>query len=294
MTYFKRLDILFFAYLIMSSILMLLAWGENSILLLGPRIVLIPLIFTLIYFDQKVENYLIGLLRSTYPLILSGYFYSETVNYNKIFFNNLDPYLEKLESAIFGMQPSLEFPALFPNLVFSELMYIAYFSFYLLILFFSLYVYFKKKDYFIEAVFKLSASLYIFYFIFCLFPSAGPQFYFASPNNILPDAFIFDKVMHFIQKMAEEPTGAFPSSHVGISVIILLMSRKRIPHFFNIALPFVILLIFSTIYIKAHYTIDAIAGLLIAPFILYLSDFLYHIPFGINKNQINQIIELDD
>lgn len=265
---------------------MLITWnsGQSLTPFVWFRMLLIPTIFTLIYYANKNQNSFLRLLRNTYPLILSGYFYSETVNYNKLFFDNLDPYLEKLESAIFAMQPSVEFSVLFSNLLFSELMYIAYFSFYLLIVFFSLYVYFKKKGYFIEAVFKLSASLYIFYFIFCLFPSAGPQFYFTSPDNILPDAFVFDKVMHFIQKIAEEPTGAFPSSHVGISVIVLMMSKKRIPHFFNLTLTFVILLIFSTVYIKAHYAIDIIAGLLIAPFILYLSDFLYQLPFGINKN----------
>lgn len=92
--------------------------------------------------------------------------------------------------------------------------------------------------------------------------------------------------MHFIQNTAEQPTGAFPSSHVGISIIILLMAKKKAPVFYKIAWPFVILLIFSTVYIKAHYAIDVIGGLLIAPFILYLSDFLYHLPF--QKTQITE------
>lgn len=283
----KKIDILFFTYLIFSTVLLTISWDtvNNAYALLLIRIFFVPAIIVLLYFANKNTHPFSRLIRNTYPLILSAYFYAETVHYNKWLFPNIDPLLTKIESDIFGMQPSLEFSTFLSNRFFSELMYFAYFSFYLLLFAFILYVYFKKKDFFMEAAFKLSASLYIFYFIFCLLPSAGPQFYFISPDNILPDAFVFDKVMHFIQKTAEEPTGAFPSSHVGISIIILVLSRKKIPMFFNIAWPITVILIFSTVYIKAHYAIDIIGGLLIAPFILYLSDFLYHIPLGINKNR---------
>lgn len=259
----------------MSSILLLL--GENSILLLGTRIILVPLLFTLIYFDLKGKNDLIGLLRTTYPLILSGYFYSETYFYNQGFMGNIDPQLSHWEVNLFGMQPSILFAETFSSPLFSELMYFGYFTFYLLILFFTINMLLKKKEFFNETIFKLTASLYIFYTIFCFIPSAGPQFYFPFPDNQVPNGFLFHKVMLFIQDTAEHPTGAFPSSHVGVSIIILILSWKYNRVFFKWAWPFVILLILSTVYIKAHYAIDAIAGLLIAPFILYLSDFLYHI-----------------
>ena len=157
-------------------------------------------------------------------------------------------------------------------------MYLGYFSFYMLILGFTLYVFFRRKEYFIQTVFQLSASLYIFYLIFSLIPSAGPQFYFSYPENVLPDAYIFDHIMHFIQRTSEQPTGAFPSSHVGVSLIILIISRKNAPLFFKIAWPFVIIILLSTVYIKAHYVIDIIGGVIIAPFILNLSDFLFRLP----------------
>lgn len=218
------------------------------------------------------------MFRLTYPLIFSGYFYAETVYFNKLLLVNIDPYLVDIESGIFGTQPSIEFSAFFENRIFTEFMYMGYFSFYLIILGFTLYVYFKRKKYASQLIFMLSASLYIFYLIFSLIPSAGPQFYFSSPGNILPDGYLFEQIMHFIQKTAEQPTGAFPSSHVGISVIILLLSKKYAPVFFSIAWPIVIILILSTVYIKAHYVIDVIGGIVIAPFILYLSHFLYHLP----------------
>jgi len=279
MSSIKRIDILFFAYLLFSTLFLILDGdAAYQVDLMIVHAIIAMFIIGLIILNSKISHPFIKLLRDIYPLILSGYFYSETVFYNKFFFSNLDPLLEKIEVAVFGMQPSLEFAIYFSNRLFSELMYFSYFSFFLIILGFTLYMYFKKRDDFNKANFQLSASLYFFYIIFIIFPSAGPQFYFPSPQNSLPEAYVFDEIIHFIQRNAEQPTGAFPSSHVGVSIIILMISRKIAPVFFKVAWPFVALIILSTVYIKAHYAIDVLGGLLIAPFILYLSNILYRFP----------------
>ncbi len=251
--------------------------ATNPLELLLIRAIMLVAIIGLICFAEKHKSSFIFLLRQTYALILSGYFYSETVFYNKLIFNNIDPLLEKIEYYVFGMQVSVQFSEIITNKLFSELMYLSYFSFYLLIASFTLLLFFKSKNTFAKAVFQLSASLYIFYIIFAVFPSAGPQFYFLFPENSLPDAYLFDNIMHFIQKVAEQPTAAFPSSHVGVSVIILILSRKILPKFYIFILPIVFLLTLSTVYIKAHYAIDVIAAILIAPIVLYWSNILYRI-----------------
>ena len=280
MTALKKIDIIFLIYLVISTVLLVL--NSDSIVQLSTfiwvRLSIVLSIIALIYAAKKNNNPLFSLVRLSYPLILSGYFYSETVFYNNLFFQNIDPFLVKIESAIFGMQPSLEFSAYLPDKLFSELMYFAYFFFYVLILSFTLYMFIKRRNYFNKVTFQLIFSSYIFYLIFCFIPSAGPQFYFTYPENQLPKAFFFDHVMHFIQRVAEQPTGAFPSSHVGISLIILMISKKNAPEFYSKVWPLVLILILSTVYIKAHYAVDIIGGLIIAPFILYLSDFLYQLP----------------
>ena len=67
------------------------------------------------------------------------------------------------------------------------------------------------------------------------------------------------------QEIGERPTAAFPSSHVGMSTICMLLAlvAKR-KWLFWVMLPFWILLVFGTVYIKAHYAIDSIFGLVFA------------------------------
>lgn len=272
----KKIDILFFGYVVITTILLLFSWNESDksleLLLIRGLIVLISI--SLIYFDSKIKSTIVNLLRNCYPILFSLLFYTETVFYNKLFFNNLDNYLVHFEFQLFGFQPSVKFSEYFSNPIFSEVMYIGYFSLYILIISFVFISFFKLKKYREELFFKLTASMLLFYLFFCFFPAAGPQFYFPPSERELPSAFVFDKIMHFIQK-AEQPTGAFPSSHVGLSLIILALTRKKVPTFFKIVLPFVIILILSTVYIKAHYAIDVIGGILFTPITLYLSGLLY-------------------
>ena len=67
--------------------------------------------------------------------------------------------------------------------------------------------------------------------------------------------------------MGETPTGAFPSSHVGISWIILIIASKTYKKLLIVIYPFALLICFSTVYIKAHYLVDVIAGFISAPFL---------------------------
>ncbi|KGL63288.1 phosphatase PAP2 family protein [Polaribacter sp. Hel1_85] len=272
----KKIDILFFCYVFITTILLFLSWNDSDkyLELFLTRGLLLGIGMVLIYFDSKVKNTLLNLLRNCYPVLFSMLFYTETVFYNKLFFSNLDKYLIKLDLQLFGFQPSVRFSEYFSNPVFSELMYVGYFALYILIISFVFITYFKLKKDSEELFFKLAASMLLFYLFFCFFPAAGPQFHFASPEKDLPTAFLFDEIMHLIQK-AEQPTGAFPSSHVGLSLIVLVLFRKRVPNYFKIAIPFVILLILSTVYIKAHYAVDAIAGIISVPIVLFLSTFLY-------------------
>jgi membrane-associated phospholipid phosphatase len=59
----------------------------------------------------------------------------------------------------------------------------------------------------------------------------------------------------------ERPTAAFPSSHVGITTILMFLAWKaRCKPLFWGMMPFYVLMCFATVYIQAHYAIDVIGG----------------------------------
>ena len=71
------------------------------------------------------------------------------------------------------------------------------------------------------------------------------------------------------QQAGERPTAAFPSSHVGMSTILMMLAlRSRCLTLTAALTPFYVLLCCATVYIQAHYLIDALAGFASA-FVVY-------------------------
>jgi len=92
----------------------------------------------------------------------------------------------------------------------------------------------------------------------------------------MPNSGIFSSLQKFIQHFGEQPTGAFPSTHIAISWLILFLIKKYYKNKAAFLLPFIILLSFSTVYIKAHYFIDIIGDFIIVPIYFILANYFYN------------------
>lgn len=223
--------------------------------------------------------------RVALQLSMLSWWYPDTFDLNRIL-PNLDPWFASLEQSLFGFQPALVFSQQWPNPVFSELMYLSYSSYFLLIVAVTLYYLFRRYEEFERTAFVILASFFAFYVIFVALPVTGPQFYYlaAGLDNIshgvfpsvgdyfmshdqmmeMPgwkDGFFYQFMIH-AHNAGERPTAAFPSSHVGVTLILLLLAwrsgSRRLTLFI---LPFFLLMCLSTVYIRAHYAIDVIAGI---------------------------------
>jgi membrane-associated phospholipid phosphatase len=118
-----------------------------------------------------------------------------------------------------------------------------------------------------------------------MLPVAGPQYFFPSPDNEVPRAYFFSGMLKLIQELGERPTGAFPSSHVGIAILILWYSFGRSRNYFYAILPVTILLIISTVYLKAHYVVDVLAAFITLPFIAIPASCLFSLLRGKDEIQ---------
>ncbi|MBN1253640.1 MAG: phosphatase PAP2 family protein [Bacteroidales bacterium] len=270
-------DIVFFIFLTLTFLLIIVGSGktENFQFLISIRIISAIIAILLIYFNDIKKSKLLKLLRVFYPLIFTAYFYGETGYYNNIFFENLDLFFVNLEQNIFNFQPSILFSQKYNMLWFSELMNFSYFSFYLLVIGIPVLLYAKSNKFFDKYYFILIFSFYTYYLLFAIFPVVGPQFYFPLDLRILPDSGIFHKIMFFIQENGETPTGAFPSSHVGISLIFVYIVYKEYPKLLYIVMLFAVLICFSTVYMKAHYVLDVVGGFISVPILYFIAEKTY-------------------
>ncbi len=226
------------------------------------------------------------LLRVAVQLALLTWWYTDTYSINGLF-PNLDHHFARLEQTLFGCQPALLFCEKMPWWWMGELMDMAYVSYYPIFAVTIVYYFFKRYHEFERAALTILASFFTYYVIFDLLPVAGPMFYykavgvgeiargsfpdvgnyFLHHTDMLPSPGyaegFFHQLIEAVHDTGERPTAAFPSSHVGISVVCVMLAwQAGSKKLFCWLLPFTILICFATVYIRAHYAIDVFAGLI--------------------------------
>ncbi len=238
-------------------------------------------------------------LRILVQMAFLGWWYPDTYEMNRSLMN-LDHLFAGWEQQLFGCQPSLLFAQKVPWGWFSELMCLGYVSYFPLMLIVYLYYFFKRYSEFQMTALAILGSFFIYYVIFVLLPVTGPQFYYLAVGTDKIAEGIFPEMGHWFlthsERMAapgwaegfwyhmldlthdagERPTAAFPSSHVGVTTVVMLLAlRTRSKGLIFTILPFFILMCLSTVYIYAHYAIDVMGGLVTGTAFYFLLVFLY-------------------
>ena len=290
-------------YALLTLLLMLFIYTrlQNPASMLWLRFQSIAIVLALWLVYRMIPCRFILLLRIAVQLMLLSSWYPDTYEFNRLL-PNLDHRFAAWEQQLFGFQPALLFSQHYPSAVVSELLTLGYVSYYPLMAVVLLYYFFFRYDKFFRASFIVVASFFVFYVIFIFLPVAGPQYYYLAAGTeqiaqgVFPDvgnyfethseglaapgytSGLFYKVLVFAHEAGERPTAAFPSSHVGVTVILLILgwfTRSR--KFFWSLVPFFVLMFFATFYLQAHYAIDAIAGLFAGVLIYWLLIGIYQL-----------------
>lgn len=287
-------------YNAITTILIVLLYSrmDHPGMMLLERAGIVAITFGLIYLYQKYPCRLSAFVRMVVQMSFLAYWYPDTFEFNRLF-PNLDCFFASAEQWIFNCQPSVEFSKLCPDIWFSEPFNMGYFAYYPLIAIVAIYYFVFKFEWFEKASFVIVTSFFLYYLIYIFVPVAGPQFYFPAigmdnveacnflsigdyfnHNAILLPGPNFEQGLFFdlveaSQEVGERPTAAFPSSHVGISTILMIMAWRVNKKLCYGLTPFYVLLCCATVYIQAHYLIDVFAGWISAIAIYILSTWMY-------------------
>ena len=287
-------------YNAITTILIVLLYSrmDHPGMMLLERAGIVAITFGLIYLYQKYPCRLSAFVRMVVQMSFLAYWYPDTFEFNRLF-PNLDCFFASAEQWLFNCQPSVEFSKLCPDIWFSEPFNMGYFAYYPLIAIVAIYYFVFKFEWFEKASFVIVTSFFLYYLIYIFVPVAGPQFYFPAigmdnveacnflsigdyfnHNAILLPGPNFEQGLFFdlveaSQEVGERPTAAFPSSHVGISTILMIMAWRVNKKLCYGLTPFYVLLCCATVYIQAHYLIDVFAGWMSAIAIYILSTWMY-------------------
>ena len=283
-------------YLLLTVVMMVVQWDKlvsaEEMIKGRLQFVLVTLAAWGVY--RLVPCRLTMFLRIAAQMVFLSWWYPDTYELNRTL-PNLDHVFAGWEQTVFGCQPALLFAQQMPWGWFSELMCMGYVSYFPLMTVLILYYFVKRYEEFQRAAFVMIGSFFIYYVVFILLPVTGPQFYYLAagtdqiaagvfPN--LGDWFLthsermatpgwnegpFHQLLHIAHNAGERPTAAFPSSHVGITTIVMLLALHTRSRWLTLCmLPFYVLMCFATVYILAHYAIDALAGLVTGALLYFM------------------------
>lgn len=190
-----------------------------------------------------------------------------------------DDTLIKIDTWLFGFNPTQYF-SMHSNPVAVEFFQIIYGIFYFMPVIYSAELYFwHRYDELKYAIFVILTGFYLSFLGYILFPAVGPRFTlhdFIHTDAELQGLFIAEAIRDIINFGESIPLNvpnpqdyaqrdAFPSGHTIIIILITYLSHKIRSKSFYFYLPYSILMLFSTIYLRYHYVIDLIGGI---PFVL--------------------------
>jgi len=282
-------------YLLLTALLMLVFHNErtpNWVLILTLHSLALPLVHLLIHQYRRRGGAVLGFLRHFYPVLLYTGFYRETGELNRMFFSGyLDGFFIGVEQKLFGTQPCLAWMEQMPQLVISEIFYIAYFSYYIMIVGVGITLFLRDREQFFHYVSVVSFVFYCCYLTYIVVPVIGPRVFYMDPVQLglsteawpvfippFPDsvqAGLFYRLLQIIYHNFETIGAAFPSSHVAVALCTAYFSWRYLPKIRYLHLVMAILLCLSTVYCRYHYVVDVVAGVVTAAILVPVGNYLY-------------------
>ncbi|MCS7163718.1 MAG: phosphatase PAP2 family protein [Thermodesulfovibrio sp.] len=276
-----QLNIIFFVGM---SILVLIF--SDRLPFLNFFMIYISMVLFQIFLSKMPENSILSFIKKIGFPVLSVLIAFDTVGELIHYLNlkDIDLVLLEMDYLILGFYPYIYFEKI-ANPFLTELMQISYCVYYFLPFVIGVYlIKNEKKQEFYRALFIVLLCYYLSYIGYMLFPALGPRYSIAHMfQTELNGLLLANKINEFLNYLEGIKRDAFPSGHVGVSLVVLFLMLKYSKKLFWFSLIPVLLLIVSTVYCRYHYFVDVLAGIILAVVSLVAGNLYYN--FWLTKNE---------
>jgi len=166
---------------------------------------------------------------------------------------------------LFGHDPTVLLERMiFPPV--TELLQIVYASFYLLPFSLCVIVYCRDRAVTFHVVAAtIMIGFYVSYAGYYLTPAIGPRFTLEHLQRVpLTGLLSFDFIRSILDAAAGVVRDCCPSGHTMVSLLTVLLAARYEKRFLAPALVWTVLLMYSTMYLRYHYLVDLLAGIVLA------------------------------
>ncbi len=274
-TRFWPVDYLILAYSTFMTALIAAWWGRipDAMPLLAWHV----LGAALLIYEVKRPNRTSWLFRNWYPMLYVASCYKEMANVLPLARGvNFDQRFSDLDQRLWGLQPGvwlvrIQTPAL------TEFLQWVYTLFVPAVLIVAVILWSKGRyAEFQYYGFLISLGYLTSYLGYVLWPSRGPRFLLKDFDRLpLQGLWLFHGMQTALDKLESVAYDAFPSGHTELTILAWWSSQMLSKKWFGGYFAYTSTIIFATVYLRYHYTVDVFAGALLAVFLIAATPFLY-------------------
>ena len=231
----------------------------------------------LLILEVKRPNPTSWIFRNWYPLPYVGACYKEMARLIPAMRgSDADQALANLDYRFWHANPSvwlerIQTPAL------TEFLQIAYTLFLPAVLGLAFLIW-RRRDYgnFQYYAFLIALGFLTSYVGYLLVPARGPRFLLAPLQHVpLRGLWLFNGMQGSLDRLESTAYDCFPSGHTELTILACWGSRMVSKRLFRTYLAYTPALIFATVYLRYHYSVDLLAGAALASILILGAPLIY-------------------
>jgi membrane-associated phospholipid phosphatase len=233
----------------------------------------------LIVYEVKRPNPTSWIFRNWYPLPFVASCYKEMALFiPAVRHSDSDEWLSSLDYRVWGVYPTVWLERIHTP-VLTEFLQLVYTLFVPAVLLIAVVLWKKGQTAdFQYYAFLIALGFLVSYVGYMLVPARGPRFLLKHLQHIpLQGLWLFQAMQSALDKLESAHYDCFPSGHTELTILAWWGSRMVSQRLFRIYLAYTPCIIFATVYLRYHYTVDVMAGALLAIALILLTPVFFKI-----------------
>ena len=231
----------------------------------------------LVVYEVKRPNRTSWIFRNWYPLPYVASCYKEmALLIPAVRHTNSDQWLADLDFQIWHAHPTVwlervHTPAL------TEFLQVVYTLFVPAVLLVAVLIWIRRGSAEFQYYAFLIALGYLASYVgYLIVPARGPRFLLKHLQHIpLQGLWLFQAMQSTLDRLESAHYDCFPSGHTELTILAWWGSRMVSKRLFWVYFAYTPLIIFATVYLRYHYTVDVLAGVVLAAVLIWSAPWMY-------------------